>query len=164
MSQLNITKINGVKNLITYFNNNPHLIDQTNDLLAYFPVFNTKFGHQPIVDQIFGGDWEKWDTSLHSVIMTNHRELVGFGQTLIKNNYAENFNIIIKKNYRHQGLGHILLTQLETIGISNQKTIFVIWCENHIKPFYLLNRYVDADKMRTTWDYKLYKMVKYLKN
>lgn len=163
MSKISIVKINGVEDLNLYLQINPHLIEQLDDLLSYFPIFNVTYGQQPVTKQILEGHWMEWQNVLHTVILINETELVGFGQILIKKQYAEIFNLIIKKEYRHQGLGHQLLNQLETIGTLHHKQLFVIWCEKYIQPFYLLSKYVDDNKMQPAWNYKLHKMVKYMK-
>jgi ribosomal protein S18 acetylase RimI-like enzyme len=149
----------GVKTLQSYLERNKHISEQANNMLSYFPMFNENIGGEKYTIQLLDKQWDRWEKILHTVIIINGQNLIGFGQILINNGHSEIFNVVINRNFRKKGFGKTLVNQLEKIAYSTGCTVIFLWCEHYIRPFYSNMNYKYNGKEKTVHGFRLYQMI-----
>ena len=153
-------KISGVKNLISYLKNNQSHAQQIDSLLKYFPMFNFNREGVTYTFQVYNGFLPSWENALHTVIILYNNQVAGYGQLLLRTDFAELFNIIVRSELRKKGIGKEIITELEDYAIMNNKNDIVLWCENHVKPFYLQFNYQSTNIENIVEGFNLHQMKK----
>jgi len=158
--QYKVLIFDGVKSLSNYLSNNSIIATQINNLLDYFPMFDSNREGISYTSQVISGYWNSWEKTLRTIIILDDNVIIGHGQLLLRKNYAEVINIAVVESRRKQGIGKELLIELEDIAVKNGKTVFLLWCEQPTQSFYSKFGYVSTGHKKTEDGYDLYKMSK----
>ena len=156
------TKIVGAENLLSFVKNDVNVAQQIDILLKFFPMFDETRKGTSYTFQIDNGLFTPWKTNLYTVFVFYDCKLVGYGQLLLRTHFAEMFNVIVKFDFKDQGIEKEILVELEDYAIINNKNQMILWCENHIKSFYFGFGYQLTDKEKIVDGLLLYQMEKNL--
>ena len=153
-------KFEGVKSLCSFLEKNQNITHQIDELLRYFPMFDINREGVKYSFQICNGFSEAWETIMYTVIIIKANKLIGYGQLLLRESFAEIFNVIIDPNFRKKGVGSEIMTELEDYAVKHNKFSLALWCENHIQPFYTKLVYTFENKENIVDGVNLYRMSK----
>ena len=142
MSQYNTITISGLKNLLKHIKENTHIVEPLNQMMSFFPSFNEQLDGIPFTQSV--PTWISWQYKLHTVIVYEGKQIIGFGQLRLHKNTAELMIIIVMEKHRKKNVGSYILLKLEDIAVNTgKKNKLMLWCEKPTKYFYKKHGFLD---------------------